>query len=443
MPRFALHVFQTAGAAEEGGSAVFASVQELAGTGGLETHAAEKSLWAAAAQAGIVDVDRWVVAAVLWQATDAVVAANIGSEGSPRVSRQGSQRAAAPAAERLEGGSSDKNAVLLTEATSLWEELREEAFSAVLGGHSSRSCDQEMVPTAELGPPSMSLGTPTPAPAGGHEQRKELLALAGETRGDENDTGRNPRQRYRALQSDFRSFDLALMRTLALAGKGHAELGFAGSIQAGAKTGSESSGNGSLECIENTLMHNFVVAGFAGGSRLNVPDIVDAVSLRRQRIISATAAAAVAAAGAADDRCPSRGTADKDDGNLDHPAGPVHLNGLSQNNRKSPVPNTELSAGETGAAWHTVRREVHLSEGDGYPVSADDAAADVLMEPDVEARTLAGIPVELRELFRAAALAKMARKKQQQQPHQRQQKEQQQARKRQMSVTVYVHRSAS
>lgn len=436
--RFALHVFRTAGAAEEGGSAVFTNVQELAGMGGLETHATEKSLWAAAAQARVVDVDRWVVAAVLWQATDAVVTAYVRSVGPPHVSCQEPKKTAA--AEGLEGGSSDKRAVVLKEATSLWKELRDEAFLSVLG-QSSRSGDQDAMPVAEKYPSSTALSTPSSAP-GGQEQRKDILVLAGETREDENDTEQH-RQRYKVLQSDSRHFDLALMRSLALAGKGGVGLGLAAATQAGAEAGSGGMdlGNGSLKCIENILLHNFVIADFADGSRLDVSDIVDTVSVRRQRVLSAAAAAAATVAAAVDGRNPCRGTAKKDANSLfrpsktrDHPEGPLQVDGLSQGNRHSSLP-IELSPGETGATRRTIQRAVSLSEGDGDAVSADDAAVGVSMESSLEARILVGIPVELRELFRAAALAKMARQQQQQQQPQ-QQKEQQEVRTRRKLAVV-------
>lgn len=434
-PRFALHVFRTAGAAEEGGGAVFTSVQELAGMGGLETHATEKSLWAAAAQAGIVDVDRWVAAAVLWQVTDAVATANACDVGSPHFTHQGSMEAAA--GKVLEGGLSDKHAVVLAEATSLWKELRDEAFLSMLG-RSGGSRDKGATPIAELGPHSIALRTPSSTP-GGQEQREELPALARDTGEDGNDTGQHPRQRYNVLQSDSSSFDLALTCTLALVGRGDARQGLGVASQAGVETGNGTlnSGSGFLKCVENMLLHNFVIAGFADGAHLDVSDIVDAVSVRRQRVLSAAAAATAtaAAAAASDGRCPPGGTTEKEADNLirssknqRHPAGPSNLGELSVGDRQCSLP-TALSNGESGATRQAIRRGELLCEGDGNSVSADDAAVGVPMEPNVEARVLVGIPVELRELFRAAALAKILRQRQQQQ-----QKGRQEVRKRQASV---------
>lgn len=380
---------------------MFTSVQELAGMGGLETHATEKSLWTAAAQAGILDVDRWVVAAVLWQVTGAVATENARGVWSPHLSRQDSIGAVAE--EEMGGGSSDKHAIVLAEATSLWKEPRDEAFLSVLG-RSGGIRDQGATPIVEHRPSSTAL-TPTP---GGQEQWQELLALTRDSGEDGHDTEQHPRQRYNVLQSDSSSFDLALMRTLALAGREGAGPGLGAATQASAGTGSGSldTGNGSLKCVENILLHNFVIAGFAEGSRLDVSAIVDAVSVRRRRVLSA----ATTAAAVADRRCPSRGTAEKDadkliqsDKNQHHPVGPPHLGGLSQGGRQSSLP-TELSNGEAGATRQTI------DEGGGDSVGVGDAAG-VSMESNVEARILAGIPIELRELFRAAALAKTVRQR--------------------------------
>ncbi|CAN0122239.1 unnamed protein product, partial [Ascophyllum nodosum] len=65
LSRFTLHVFCTAGAA-------FEDVQELQAIGGLNTHTSNNSLWTAAVRAGVVDIERWAVAAVLWQIIHAV-----------------------------------------------------------------------------------------------------------------------------------------------------------------------------------------------------------------------------------------------------------------------------------------------------------------------------------------------------------------------------------
>lgn len=385
---------------------MFTSVQELAGMGGLATHATDKSLWTAAAQAGIVDVDRWIVAAVLWQVTGAVAAANAHGAGSLHFSRQGSIGAVA--------GSSDKHAVVLAEATSLWKELRDEAFLSVLG-RSSGGRDQRVTPIVERRPSSTAL-TPTP---GGDEQRQELLALACDTGEDGYDTEQHPRQRYNVLQSDSSSFDLALMRTLPLAGRGDAGPGLGAATQASAETGGGSLGAGdeSPKCVESILLHNFAIAGFADGSRLDVADLVDAISVRRQRVLSAVTTAAAAA----DGRCSSR-AAEKDTDKLVrprenqyHPLGSFHLGELSLGDRESSLPTdnrqTSLPAespnGEAGATSQTT------GEGDGDFVSVGEATG-VSMGSNIEARILAGIPAELRELFRAAALASIVRQQQQQ-----------------------------
>ena len=413
-------MFRTAGTAEDGGSAVFTSVQELAGTGGLETHATEKSLWAAAAQAGVVDVDRWVVAAVLWQVTDAAATANACDVRPSRFWLQGSTQAATAAGQGLEGGSPDNHAVVLAEATSLWKELRDEAFLSVVGRSTRGSRDQGATPIAEAGPSSTALGPPSPTPRGQENKQQDeslVLGRGASEDGDDAGTGQHPRRRYSALQSDSSSFDVALMHTLALAGRGDVGQGLGAAARAGAvtKRGTAKPGSGCLECVEDILLHNFAIAGFADGSCLGVSDIVAAVSVRRQRVLSATAASG--------GRRSSRGIAEKSAENLprsmknqQHPVGSPRLGEPSGGVRQCSLPSTEQTRGEAGATRQVVRREKDTSEGDGDPTaSAGDSPVGMPMEPSVEARVVAGIPIELRELFRAAALAKMLRQQQQQQ----------------------------
>lgn len=81
-------MFRAAGGAGTEDSKSFVDVQELAGTGGLETYASEKALWVAVEEGGIVDVDRWVVAAVLWQAIASVERAGKPGASQTKMSRK-------------------------------------------------------------------------------------------------------------------------------------------------------------------------------------------------------------------------------------------------------------------------------------------------------------------------------------------------------------------
>lgn len=406
-------MFVHAGTAEEGGSAVFTDVQELVGMGGLDTHATEKSLRTAAARAGVEDVDRWVVAAVLWQATDAVAKTDC-----PQSPRQGSMETeAATAAVGLEGGTPDMTAattpkVVLTQATPLWEELRNEAFRSVLGRSSSWRYEERTVPSADVQPSSATGSTPsTPR---GQAQRAGVPVLAGETSANEGCIAQHPRQRYAALQSTWGSFDRALVGALVFVGRGNMVPKLSTTTLGGGQTGNVNSDvAGSLKSVEGILLHTFVIAGFADGSGLGVSDIVDAVSTRRKRVLSAAAAAAATTAGS-----PSCGIIEEGNGalvgsnkNTCRPGGPRGLEGLPESGRRCV---NDLSTRETGTADIELR-PVRV-DGEQETLANDNGAVDgVSMETDMESRLLVGIPVELRELFRTAALAQAIRRKPQQQ----------------------------
>lgn len=389
-------MFRTAGVPEPGGSTVFTDVQELAAMGGLNTHASEKSLWNSVARAGIVDVDRWVAAAVLRQATDAVATADEGSIGAMTAAAGGQEHGTAGLAT-----ATTKLAAVVKEAASLWEELREQAFLSVLGRGKRGSC-QDTTPGAELSP--CAAAPTTPATATGEEQRAGLLIAAADASGGGGGAEQRTRQRYDTLRADPRSFDGALTRTLVLAGRGDAGRGFTATTQpdADAETAGVSS-LGSPICVEDILLHNFVIAGFAHGSRLEVSDIVDAVSVRRQRALAA-ATAVEAVAGSV-----SRGPAEEDDGNV---AGPrKHPNRsegeLSESKLRHKLP-TEQATGEEGGATLSGSRR---GAAGGDMVDGEDAS----VEADLKTRgVLVGIPAELRGLFRAAEVVRVVRKKQQQ-----------------------------
>ncbi|CAM9245490.1 unnamed protein product [Ectocarpus sp. 12 AP-2014] len=399
--RFALHVFRTAGAAGETGSTVYTDVQELAVIGGLDTQTSENSLWSAAARAGIVDVERWVVAAVLWQAADAVAFTD--KSFVPAVRSPGSMEGATKI---MAGDDTSDAAAVSTKAMSLWEELRDEAFRSVL----SRSIKNEnhgRVPNEERSssPPAKAGTLSTPRK---HDhQREGPLVLVGE---DVVSHRANQRalQRYKALRSGSSSFDRALMRTLVLAsGAGAAAAAAAASPTAGGRASRDSGVGGSLDCVEDILLHNFVVAGFADGSCLSVSDIVDAVSARRQRV-ALTATAGGSISGGAEEGMDNGVVSDE---NGHRPAKPQALTDLPEDHchrlsRGEPVPR-----GETRAASVIKGEEDPMSDDNAVTVSVS------MLETDVESRLLLGIPTELQELFRAASLAGVVRKKQQQQQH--------------------------
>lgn len=389
-------MFVHASTTEEGGSAVFADVQELIGMGGLDTHATEKSLRTAAARAGVEDVDRWVVAAVLWQATDAVATTNCGST-------QGSmEKAAATAAIGLEGGTSDMaaattRAVAVTQATPLWEELRNEAFRSVLGRSSSWRYGGGTVPSADFRLAS-STGS-TPSTPRGQQQRVGLPEPAGETRENESCTAQHPRQRYAAMQSTWGSFDRALVGALVLVDRGNMVPRFSATTVGGGETGELNSDvvGSPLKCAEGILLLTFVIAGFADGSGLGVSDIVDAVCARRKRVHSAAAATTGGSRYSRDIIEGGDGALGGSRKNTSQPGGPRGLEGLSESGRPCV---SGLPTRETG----TTDVEETLANDNG-------AVAGVSMETDIESSLLVGIPVELRELFRTAALAQAIRQK--------------------------------
>ncbi|CAB1098133.1 unnamed protein product [Ectocarpus sp. CCAP 1310/34] len=387
--RFALHVFRTAGAAGETGSTVYTDVQELAGIGGLDTQTSENSLWSAAARAGIVDVERWVVAAVLWQVADAV--ASTDKSFVPSVRSPGSMEGAS---EIMAGDDTSDAAAVSTKAMSLWEELRDEAFRSVL----SRSIKNEnhgRVPNAEPSSSSPVKAGTLSTPRKHDHQREGALVLVGEDVVSHR-VDRRALQRYKALRSGPSSFDRALMRTLVLAsGAGAAAAAAAASPTAGGRASWDSGVGGSLDCVEDILLHNFVVAGFVDGSCLSVSDIVDAVSARRQRVALTATAGGLISGGAKEGM--DNGVASDENGH--RPAKPQALTELPEDHRHRLSRGEPVPQGETRAA--------SVVKGEEDPMSDDNAVAVSvsMLETDVESRLLLGIPAELRELFRAASLA--------------------------------------
>ncbi|CAM9507860.1 unnamed protein product, partial [Ectocarpus sp. 13 AM-2016] len=399
--RFALHVFRTAGAAGEAGSTVYTDVQELAGIGGLDTQTSENSLWSVAARAGIVDVERWVVAAVLWQAADAVASADksfVPAVRSP-VSTEGATKIMA-------GDDTSDAAAVSTKAMSLWEELRDEAFRSVL----SRSIKNEnhgRVPNAEPSTSSPAKAGTLSTPRKHDHQPEGPSVLVGEDVVSHH-VDRRALQRYKAMRSVPSSFDRALMRTLVLAsGAGAATEAAAASPTAGDRASWDSGEGGSLACVEDILLHNFIVAGFVDGSCLSESDIVDAVSARRQRVALTTTAGGPISGGAKESM--DNGVVSNENGH--RPAKPQALTELRDDHRHRLSRGEPVPRGETRAA--------SVIKGEEEPTSDDNAAtvSVSMLATDVESRLLLGIPAELRELFRAASLAGVLRKKQQHQQH--------------------------
>ncbi|CBN80035.1 hypothetical protein Esi_0022_0146 [Ectocarpus siliculosus] len=400
--RFALHVFRTAGAAGEAGSTVYTDVQELAGIGGLDTQTSENSLWSAAARAGIVDVERWVVAAVLWQAADAV--ASTDKSCVPAVQSPWSTEGATNV---MAGDDTSDAEAVSTKAMSLWEELRDEAFRSVLT-RSSKNQTHGTVPNAEPSTSSPAKAGTLSTPRKHDHQREGPLVLVGEDVVSHR-VDRRALQRYEALRSVPSSFDHALTRTLVLASGTGAEAAAAAagaSPTAGDRASGDSGVGGSLDCVEDILLHNFVVAGFVDGSCLSVSDIVDAVSARRQRVaLTATAGGPISGG---DKEGMDNGVVSDENGH--RPAKPQALTELPEDHRHRLSRGEPVPRGETLAA--------SVIKGEEEPMSDDNAATiSSMLETDVESRLLLGIPAELRGLFRAATLAGVVRKKQQQQQH--------------------------
>ena len=441
--RFALHVFRTAGAAENGGMTVFTDMQELVAVDGLDTHASGNSLWVTAARAGIVDVDRWVVAAVLWQAADAVEKTVRGRTDQERLpSGEKSTGAVAfeeedresngTALETLAPGDSCAEAVVLqsgascasaggrhigevvrskddgtgaasvdelivvsAEAASLWEELRREAFRSVLGNnrnvHQIRSSEDSYAFSAVHSTSQ-------------RERKREARAVPADTRVLESvvSTGNSPLQQiYGASRSIPSSFDHALIQTLAIAGRcaSGAVAGTTGVVPTTAAmpdAGSSTAAETSARCtdIEKVLLVTYAVAGFADGSGLELADIVEAVKVRRQR----------AAIGRRTVEPSLRGTGDRSTGSGS--ASPPEATRTLPESRR----DKEKSPREGSAVYELGAK---TTDGNGEGSSAGNTSGESEMQ-------LVGIPPELRELFRAAALAGIARKQQQEQRQEQQ-----------------------
>lgn len=368
-------------------------MQELVATGGLDTNASGNSLWASAAKAGIVDVDRWVVAAMLWQVVHAVeeeangrarcseaskyycrcttaaetsvVSSSAASGGghrgsskspeegvlSGRDSRGGSGNNNSPEAnvEHEPLSANRRRACLLaaTEAKSLWEELRREAFRRVIGEDAGFDIS--------VSSGDKSLSSP---PRGAMREYKHNNPFIGTRQLSAEDDPEHVRWRYtEEAYSESGSFDHALRMTLVQAGRRVSKPAFAALHPI-------------VACemrVELQLLYTFAVAGFAEDSELELKDIVDAVRVRRAR--------------ASSKRC-------------------------------SPVPacvHCPRTSKKKGAG---VNRETQLTTGWEKAAAAPEANAERecrhrhrKMTMVEEQQLVIGVPPELQELFRAATLA--------------------------------------
>lgn len=387
-------------------------MQELAGTDGLDTYASGNSLWVVAAKAGVVDVERWVVAAVLWQTVDVleVSAESSGDHRGTRAldrstklgrgelmeieeavrgdSRMGNDKDDAgcfvcdPSRSTLEGkgeggvvigavGGTVEAAAGVDEemataaATSLWEELRREAFTLVLGRH-----------TAEEDTPS---GGHPPVSRGGSERgqyaERVFPSEVATTNGGRFETHNSsadlrPLHKYDSKIPGPCSFDLALVRTLAQARR---------LVRSTAETSVSSA---TIEttaqiCVEEALLYMYATAGFTQGSGLGVADLVEAVKIRRERIS--------ARRGARCSCCRVTG-------------------GRSSNDRC-----TLKSLGVEDTASNG---QASFDSGGVEQATTTAAVERVAEKPMGTERKLAGIPTELLELFRTAAFAEDIRRRQ-------------------------------
>lgn len=425
---------------------MFTDVQELAAMGGLDTHASENSLWVTASRAGIVDVDRWVVAAVLWQATDAVeqtvrsgrtdqiqpppwerskgatapeeekneepnrtaletVAPGKNSCADAVVMQAGASCASAEGKHIGEGGvriqkdvtgatTAKELALVSAEATSLWEELCQEVFRSVLdsnrNAHQTRLREGSSALSAARSPSSQREGQQEAPPSQAGTGAIEPAVSEGNDR---------LRQVYGASTSNSSSFDHALVRTLQMAGHCTSEavtsIGVKSTVAVTPETTAANIVKASARstCVEEILIYTYAIAGLADGSGLELADIVEAVKFRRQR----------AATGGRTTKPSLRGAG----GGRTGPESVSPLRERTQTVLESRESKAVFSR-QGGAAYKLGAR---TTDGNGEGSSAADALGGTETQ-------LVEIPAELRQLFRAAALADSARKQQQQHQHQ-------------------------
>lgn len=363
-------------------------MQELVATGGLDTNASDNSLWALAAKAGIVDVDRWVVAAMLWHVVDtveeeakrrarcsdtsnyycpcttaeeaSVVSSSAASGGghpgsrkSPeegvltgRDSRGGSGENNNPEAngeqESLSANRKTASLLAATKARSLWEEVRHEAFRLVI----SDDADFDLsVSSGDISLSSLPRGAMREYKNNDPAIRKRQLSA-------EDD----PEYLWWRF-AEYGSFDHALRMTLVQAGRRGSKPTYVAL-------------HSIVVCemrMELQLLYTYAVAGFAEDSGLDLKDIVDAVRVRRARASSKPCSPVPACA-----YCPRTSTK-KESGITREPQ-------LTTEWEKAAV------APEANAEEECRHRHRKMT----------------MME---EQQLVIGVPPELQELFRAATLA--------------------------------------
>lgn len=378
---------------------------------GLDTYTSGNSLWVVAAKAGVVDVERWVVAAVLWQAVDALEV-SVESSGDHNDTRACDRSTKPGRGEQMEveeafrrdlrmgndedaecfvcdpsrssPGGQDEGGVVIGDvggtvepaaevdeemataaASSLWEELRREAFTLVLGRH-----------TAEEDTPS---GGHLPVSRGGSRRgqyaERVLPSEVATTNGGRVNTHNSsadlhPLHKYHSQRPDTCSFDHALVRTLVQASR---------VVRSTAEASISSATIEATEqmCVEEALLYMYAMAGFVQGSGLGIADLLEAVKIRRERTSArggARCSRCSATAGRlSNDRCTLKSLAVED---------------TASNGR------------------------VSFDSGGVEQATTTAAVEGVAEKPMGTERTLAGMPTELLELFRTAALAEDIRRRQ-------------------------------
>lgn len=288
--------------------------------GGLDTHTSGNSLWVAAAQTGIVDIDRWVVAAVIWQSIEAVEGAHecteccedpiersveaivVEKNEEPRAIIEGviEPRKSQMQEVLSDGGvcnmgeknefiavekdaknsagrvrASSQRVLSSIEARAFWEELCCEAFKLVLSRRN-----------VGYGEPNEGSRYLSPAFSSSDTRYTKDSTLKYTSEGDilVPKNPQDPRQRYVRMKSASDSFDRALMHALARAGPSTPKVvpvaGDEWPTPAEASPTTANLGIAFAESMsmEDCLLHNFAIAGFADGSGLKVTDIIEVIT---------------------------------------------------------------------------------------------------------------------------------------------------------------------
>lgn len=399
--------------------------------GGLDTYGSGEALGIMATRAGIVDIDRWVLTAVLRQVIDAVEA----TEGCARSSYaedtctrpMGALVEALPLAAANEndglsaatedvadfgtrseeatfseqhtpsGGTwkgqqcrhegaidannndgdgplpADESEPYKTEASLLWEQVCRDAYCRVMGTvaiilQPSEKYPNPAIPYAYGPSPGETNHTMAIALSGRHE---DGVAMARNTD--------NARQRYFESTSKSYFFDQALLQTLVQASSGSAQAvptATAGCVKGDAHLVATQADKGLAlpVCAEEQLLYTYAMAGFAEGSDLELTDLVEAITARRERESARQPAG-----------CCSLGTT-KDT---------IRLKNICKGKPRAfeQVNNLPPSSGEVEGTWD---------------MEKEDKATKLEISVGVRP-ALIGIPPELQALFQATAEAQAVR----------------------------------